>query len=250
MNDEDRTPQGLPPAGWYPDPETEGVQRYWDGQAWADQLQPSPTRAEPRPEHQATIAAGWYFDPEVQGGQRYWDGQRWTDDRRPPGARAQAQPGAATAPPRPGSAARPWFGLNRTVGLVILGLVAAGVVVAIIVSSGGDEGTSQGSFGLESQQAQDINGDSITEADEQHWVDVWCTLSPGMSREDVYTAMGAPTTEFTQSDTSAQPQASWEAGNYHFTVFFDSGDGASQYYINPLEADASLRAAIDCPLTR
>jgi len=27
---------GLPPAGWYPDPERPGLVRYWDGHAWGD----------------------------------------------------------------------------------------------------------------------------------------------------------------------------------------------------------------------
>jgi Protein of unknown function (DUF2510) len=29
-----------PPAGWYPDPEQPGRQRYWDGSAWAQHFNP------------------------------------------------------------------------------------------------------------------------------------------------------------------------------------------------------------------
>jgi resuscitation-promoting factor RpfB len=29
------------PAGWYPDPEQPGTQRYWDGNAWTDQRAPA-----------------------------------------------------------------------------------------------------------------------------------------------------------------------------------------------------------------
>lgn len=34
-------PAGVPtsPAGWYPDPQTPGVQRYWNGSTWTDQTQ-------------------------------------------------------------------------------------------------------------------------------------------------------------------------------------------------------------------
>jgi uncharacterized RDD family membrane protein YckC len=65
------------PAGWYPDPEQAGAQRYWEGQAWTDQRRPIPAPIPP------TIPAGWYPDPEQAEGQRYWDGQAWTDQRRP-----------------------------------------------------------------------------------------------------------------------------------------------------------------------
>jgi hypothetical protein len=36
------TNQMQTPAGWYPDPENAGNQRYWDGSAWAAPVAPSP----------------------------------------------------------------------------------------------------------------------------------------------------------------------------------------------------------------
>lgn len=34
------TPNPGPPAGWYPDPDMVGTQRYWDGRKWTDHAAP------------------------------------------------------------------------------------------------------------------------------------------------------------------------------------------------------------------
>jgi hypothetical protein len=34
MSDDNPTPPAAAPAGWYPDPQAPGQQRYWDGRAW------------------------------------------------------------------------------------------------------------------------------------------------------------------------------------------------------------------------
>ena len=36
------SPGGNPPAGWYPDAEIPGGQRYWDGQHWTEHREPPP----------------------------------------------------------------------------------------------------------------------------------------------------------------------------------------------------------------
>lgn len=33
-------PPSAPPAGWYPDANTTGIQRYWDGAAWTEHTAP------------------------------------------------------------------------------------------------------------------------------------------------------------------------------------------------------------------
>lgn len=39
---------GPPPAGWYPDPEQAGQQRYWDGQQWTEHRAPAAGQATPQ----------------------------------------------------------------------------------------------------------------------------------------------------------------------------------------------------------
>ena len=48
--------EGHPPAGWYPDPEDPGRQRYWNGAAWDDQDQTATTAALPGRADAATTA--------------------------------------------------------------------------------------------------------------------------------------------------------------------------------------------------
>lgn len=39
---------GPPPAGWYPDPEQAGQQRYWDGQQWTEHRAPVAAQGAPQ----------------------------------------------------------------------------------------------------------------------------------------------------------------------------------------------------------
>jgi len=41
--------EGLPAAGWYPDPLVEGRERWWDGTGWSDHVQPAGTAAASAP---------------------------------------------------------------------------------------------------------------------------------------------------------------------------------------------------------
>lgn len=38
-----------PVAGWYPDPQAPGSQRFWDGAAWTDQVRPAAAAVPPPP---------------------------------------------------------------------------------------------------------------------------------------------------------------------------------------------------------
>jgi uncharacterized RDD family membrane protein YckC len=52
--------EGEVPAGWYPDPENPGRQRYWDGAAWGPA---APAGYAPGPVPAAAVPPGMYFDP-------------------------------------------------------------------------------------------------------------------------------------------------------------------------------------------
>jgi hypothetical protein len=71
-----------PVPGWYPDPDNQAQQRYWDGSRWTeDRIAAAPP---PAPPSDAPPPAGWYPDPEGEPETvRYWDGTRWTEDRAP-----------------------------------------------------------------------------------------------------------------------------------------------------------------------
>lgn len=45
----------LPAAGWYPDPESAGQERWWNGTAWADDRRPVQVVAPPMPHQQAPM---------------------------------------------------------------------------------------------------------------------------------------------------------------------------------------------------
>ena len=57
------------PEGWYDDPNDGGRERYWNGEAWTEDVREK-------------YPPGWYDDPKRFGAERYWDGSGWTHDVR------------------------------------------------------------------------------------------------------------------------------------------------------------------------
>jgi hypothetical protein len=63
-----------PQAGWYPDPELHGIDRWWDGLRWTDGLRNTPENVKTAGD--LSPAEGWYPDPGLQGIDRWWDRNR------------------------------------------------------------------------------------------------------------------------------------------------------------------------------
>jgi hypothetical protein len=59
--------------GWYPDPESPGGVRWWDGVHWTARAgEPS------HPSQPSEPVGGWFADPTKRYPLRWWDGTQWT----------------------------------------------------------------------------------------------------------------------------------------------------------------------------
>lgn len=81
------------PAGWYPDPDEPGRQRWWDGELWSEHRRRAP-RVQYRPHDPTRPDPGWYPAPGEPGMLRFWEGTYWLDLRLPA---TDAAPGGVTA---------------------------------------------------------------------------------------------------------------------------------------------------------
>lgn len=87
-----------------------------------------------------TPPPGWYPDPQQRGGQRFWDGQQWTPG--PP----------VYGPPQPAPVvARRWpLRQNKTVALIVGGIVLVAVIAVYTAHRADDQKT--GSVSLTSAE--------------------------------------------------------------------------------------------------
>lgn len=118
----------LPPAGWYPDPESPGGERWWNGVAWSEER-----RAVPPP---PAVAA---YGAPVSGPSPY----AVASDAAPYGAPAYGAPAYGASPyGAPGPANTPalvgfilsavGLGLSWLVAFLGLGLLIGGLITSIV----------------------------------------------------------------------------------------------------------------------
>jgi hypothetical protein len=99
-----RGPDGMPVAGWYPDPNGVFQHRYWDGRAWTEHVsRDGVTSLAPvvpvAPAAQAPrIAPDWFPDPAGRHQWRFWGGDDWTPHVNDDGRHAD-DPLTGSAPP-------------------------------------------------------------------------------------------------------------------------------------------------------
>lgn len=125
-----QSPTGAVPAGWYPDVDQPGSERWWNGALWTEHRRPTldPTLAgQPptafglssgaserpvsldktgvRPATQQfpalavgspAVPPGWYPDPSGGPHPRWWDGVTWAASTAPPAWPATAWPASTT----------------------------------------------------------------------------------------------------------------------------------------------------------
>ena len=135
--------------------------RWWDGNAWTEHTQASPSP-------QQALPAGWHPDPRGESNLRYWDGRQWTAHIHPPLTSSPSTAGeqssttaaveqsertatldspelAATQNPADDGPVIAWIKNNKT-----LSVVAAVIVFLVLIAALGSTG-------------EDVNGDLAAE---------------------------------------------------------------------------------------
>jgi hypothetical protein len=90
---------------------------------------------------------------------------------------------------------------------------------------------------------------STTGADPARWLQAWCTLDPGMTRDAVVAAMGPPSGEYTVSD-GGEPQLWWAQDQYDFRAYLDA-DGSVLELVGDYDSLSQAdRELVRCPELR
>lgn len=91
---------GATPAGWYPDVERPGGERYWDGSLWTDERRSAPDAAAgTSPNPSAASPSDFEQQPPSYGQQPPSYGQQPPSYGQPPGGFGQQPPGYGAPPP-------------------------------------------------------------------------------------------------------------------------------------------------------
>lgn len=90
---------------------------------------------------------------------------------------------------------------------------------------------------------------STTGADPARWLQAWCALDPGMTRDQVVDAMGPPSGEYTVSN-GGEPQVWWAQDQYDFRAYLDV-DGSVLELVGDYDSLSQAdRELLKCPELR
>ena len=168
------TPQT--PAGWYPDPDGRGGQRYWDGSAWTENRSPA---AQPTVVDQPTVVVP--TRPVPHGSEQ----PPVVASMRPPSAE---EPVGAHRAPEPGTEREPAPGDNRKLILWFSAACAALLAVLVLVVV----------YGVFIQDDESIQIASPTSSPAPTAEDATETRAPGL---------GEPTAPATETDAPVEGEA-------------------------------------------
>lgn len=112
-------------------------------------------------------------------------------------------------------------------------VTCAGMICSVLVSCGGGTGSSSESAAVTEAPEISANTYPLNEFGQpdvpkdvvQTWPDKFCSLTIGMTRDEVLRVMGQPTSSF--SDSSAN-QDEWDGYDVSVTAFYDINDKVQQ----------------------
>lgn len=119
---------------------------------------------------------------------------------------------------------------------------------------GSDDGTFVMSFvDGEWLMAEEISNEADPAADfaetSARWLDNWCSVKVGMTRDEAVALMGEPTVEYGPEETS-YPQVGWEQGGYSFVGFLDTNGAVRTLQGRYDNLGAADREQVTCPEVR
>ncbi len=127
-------------------------------------------------------------------------------------------------------------------------VVPLALATALQISAcGGDDSTSSTpSAGTGAAVPTPVQNEGPSAEEVATWPEKWCTVQPGVTKQELLTVMGPPTEDGAEG-------SSWDAFGYQFNAFYDETGKVRQLDINTimLSSDQQAKiAAAGCDETR
>ncbi len=94
------------------------------------------------------------------------------------------------------------------------------------------------------KQAEASASASAAVANSSRWLENWCKIEKGMTKEQAEALMGAPTATF--DATRGTPQDQWQQGAFSFTAFFDTDSIVNGFWMNTDSLGKNDLAKVPC----